>query len=181
MRNASLTLFLLTTLSLSALAQTPTPPLTGVSLWPAPTDIRPGTRILVATFTHPDTPYECHLRTLDTAQLTCAGSHGTADAIFNRLAVATILLPPKHHIRVSNIMMGAGAGCLLVAWVVAVHHQFNGSNAAADFAEAGVNLGVAGAITHIFDGNHTPRYEIPLYAAPIPAPAPSSAQTNPID
>jgi len=183
-RNFSLTLFAITAFSLSAIAQTPVPDpaLTGVSAWPTSADIHPGTRLLVTTLADPDTSYQCRLRSLDADHLTCAEPRGSSNIVFDRLVVSTLMLAPHHSVRVSNIIMGAGAGCLLVAWVVAVHQQFNNEGGtAADFAEAGVNLGVAGAITHIFDGHHGPPALTPLYIAPHPARVESPAPDNPID
>jgi len=188
-RNPSLTLLATAILSISACAPacahsqallrrqtppptpTPAPALTGVSAWPDPATLKPGTRMMVSTFSDPGTPYLCQLQAIDDTRILCGGRHGARNTSFDRNIVATIMLQSGHQVRVSTVLVATGSTCLFVAWLIAIHHTNGGGggSANADLAETGLTFITAGIIARPFDALHGPRYQTPIYIAPRPA------------
>jgi hypothetical protein len=153
-----------------------TPQPVALSTWPLPGEIKLHTSVLITTLADPGTPYTCKLQSLDPDSLLCAGQHGARNVRFARETIGSIALPQHHPVRISTLLLGAGSGCLLIAYLVAINHQNTGGGSGnAALAESGLTMVIGGAIARPFDGHHEPGYQTPLYIAPratFPASAP---------
>jgi hypothetical protein len=160
--------FLLAGLSTHAQApierRPPPPPL---SLWPSPSDIPSGTRLLIETFDHPNGPV-CILRTIDTYSIVCAGPHDRPSAIYPREIIASIATVGRHYIpdHLPATVAWMGVGSVLLGGSCGA----DGGPACKTPAIIGLSLLATGGVLAIIQHHQRIRSPQMLYVAAYPPP-----------
>ena len=152
--------------------RTPPPP-TGLSAWPQPDSLKPGTTLLVTT-TSPYAPsYTCRLKRLDANGILCR-SHQAQPIVFDRALIATLTEAPTEPFHLGQRFFAVTLTMIVIGTTCAI---LGGGVPCSAIGVAGLlgSLGgllidsVAGTVS-VFQGPHT---FTPIYIAP-PPPAPQA-------
>jgi hypothetical protein len=146
--------------------RTPPPP---QSLWPAPNDIPPGTRLLIGTFDGAHHP-ACSLDSVDLDRLICAGPRHRPSAIYPRELIASIATVGPHHIPDGLAATTAKSGLAIAG--LGLLCGVDGGPPCKTPAAIGLSLLVTGGVLAIVQHHQRKHPPQVLYLASYPPPTP---------